>query len=160
MRIYVIGPVTGIDDLNVPAFENARIMLRESGFAPLIPHDFVSEDADWQQAMRRSIETLVKADGLAYLDGWQKSKGARIEMRIARSIGMEIAAVESWCACGSKKLSIGKRMRQRKFCPRCKHILPVELFDSSLTSNDELQGYCRECMSEYKAERRMSGEPA
>lgn len=160
LRIYVIGPVTGFDDLNVTAFENARRKLREAGFMPLIPHDFVSEDADWQQAMRRSVETLAKADGIAYIDGWQKSKGARIEWRLAHSLGIEIASVDSWCACESKKIAVMNRIRKRKFCPRCKHVLPVELFDSSSSSSDEQQGYCRECMVEYKQERRTGSESA
>ena len=159
MKIYVIGPVTGHDDLNVPAFESARIMLLESGYRPLIPHDFVAEDADWQQAMRRSIETLAKADGVAYLDGWQKSRGARIEYGLARDLGIEIAAVENWCACSNRRIGIKKRMRQRKYCPKCNHILPVELFDGSSDKPDKHQGWCRECMSTYKHERQSIGEP-
>jgi hypothetical protein len=160
MKIYVIGPVTGHDDLNVPAFEKARLMLSEAGYRPLIPHDFVAEDADWQQAMRRSIETLAKADGVAYLDGWQKSRGARIEWKLARDLGIEVAAVENWCACGSRRIGIGRRMRQRKYCARCNHILPVELFDNSSEKAGGLQSWCRDCMAEYKHERQMSGEPA
>lgn len=160
MKIYVIGPVTGHDDLNVPAFEKARLMLSEAGYRPLIPHDFVAEDADWQQAMRRSIETLVKADGVAYLDGWQKSRGARIEVELARSLGIDVAAVENWCAYSNRRLGIGKCMRRRKYCPKCNHILPVELFDISSEKADKRQGWCRECMAEYKHERASIGEPA
>lgn len=156
MRIYVIGPVTGFDDLNLPAFEKARMALREAGFIPLIPHDFVSEDADWQQAMRRSVETLAKADGIAYIDGWQNSRGARIEWRLAHDLGIEIASVESWCACGNRKISLSRRARQRKYCPRCNHILPVDLFDNSSKNADERQGYCRECMVEYKQNRQQA----
>ena len=154
MRIYVIGPVSGFDDLNLPAFEEARRKLREAGYIPLIPHDFISADADWQKAMRISLETLAKSDGIGYLEGWQNSHGARIEWKIARALGIEIAAVDSWCAASSHMSAMYERIRKRKLCPRCKRILPVTLFDRMTGNVQELQGYCRDCMVDYKRERR------
>lgn len=152
MRIYVIGPVSGHDDLNVSAFENARKMLRKAGYVPLIPHDFIPDDADWQSAMRRSLETLAKSDGIAYLDGWKDSHGARLEWRIARALGIDVASVESWCARATKHTAIAIQQKKRKQCPRCGRIIPLALFDEATDKPDGLQGYCRECMADYKRE--------
>lgn len=156
MRIYIIGPVSGFDDLNLPAFEAAYEKLRAAGYKPLIPHDFVRGETDWQNAMRRSLETLAKADGVAYLDGWKQSKSATLEWHIARALGIDVAAVDSWCAVSERKEAMAERMGKRKQCPRCKRILPVTLFDPSSDNVDKLQGYCRGCMVDYKRDRRTT----
>lgn len=97
MRIYVCGPVSDVPRLNRPAFERAAYKLEAAGHTPIVPHWFVPPDAEWQAAMRRSIETLVKCDAVALLDGWQESKGARIECRLAKELGMQAATVDLWC---------------------------------------------------------------
>ena len=96
MRIYVAGPVTGKPELNRTKFENAACWLTEAGHTPLVPHWFVPEDATWEQAMRRSIETLVKCDGVALLGGWRGSKGARIERSLALDLGMDVREMLEW----------------------------------------------------------------
>lgn len=152
MRIYVIGPVSGVEELNAPAFEGARARLAEAGYVPLVPHDFVSADADWQRAMRISLETIAKADGIALLDGWRDSRGARIEERIARELGIEAATVGSWCDRRDRIGEMEEDARRRRYCPRCDRILPVGLFASSAGNPSGRQGYCRECMDDYKHE--------
>ena len=96
MRIYVAGPVTGRENRNIEAFEAARqrLCLEHKGATVLIPHWFVSETANWQRAMRASIETLVKCDCIALIPGWRGSKGARMEAGIARQLGMTILEIK------------------------------------------------------------------
>ena len=156
MRIYIIGPVSGFDDLNLPAFEKACDELCAAGYAPLMPHDFVAADADWQKAMRRSIETLAKADGVACLDGWQQSRGARIEGRLAKALGIEVASVDTWCKAGEHIEEMCEKQKERKQCGYCKRILPVSLFNSSAKNADGMQAYCRDCMAEYKQNRQSA----
>lgn len=96
MRIYIAGPVTGKPDLNRPAFESAAVCLEAAGHTPIVPHWFVPPYAEWQTAMRRSIETLVKCDGVALLPGWQGSKGARIERSLALDLGMDVREILEW----------------------------------------------------------------
>lgn len=96
MRIYVIGPVTGMENDNRPAFEEAAERLREAGYTALIPHWFVKAGTPWAPAMRRSIETLVKCDGVAALEGFGSSKGARVEADLATELGMPVKSVETW----------------------------------------------------------------
>ena len=156
MRIYIIGPVSGFDDLNMPAFEYAYKKLYEAGYKPLIPHDFISKDADWQKAMRRSIETMMKVDGIALLDGWRNSHGANLEWKLARALGIEIATVDSWCATSGHISEIAERLKDRELCPRCKRLLPLNLFDKAETKPKGFQAYCRDCMRDYKRNRRTA----
>lgn len=96
MRIYVIGPVTGKEQDNRPAFEEAAQRLYEAGYTALIPHWFIKPGTPWKPAMRRSIETLALCDGVAALDGFGSSKGARIEADLATELGMQVKSVEAW----------------------------------------------------------------
>ena len=96
MRLYIIGPVTGYPEDNRASFEAAALVLERAGYDAYVPHWFIPAGTDWQAAMRRSIEMLVKCDGVAALDGFGASKGARIEADIATGIGMPVKSVETW----------------------------------------------------------------
>lgn len=96
MRIYVIGPTSGIGDGNRKAFDDAAKELERAGYSALVPHWFIPKDAPWITAMRRSIETLVKCDGIAVLEGFGKSKGARVEADLATGLGLPVKSVETW----------------------------------------------------------------
>lgn len=101
MRLYVIGPVSGFPENNRPAFERAASQLhRALGCAVEIPHDTVPSDADWQTAMRLSISAMLGCDGVALLEGWRWSQGARIERQLAVDIGMQTGSVPWWEATG------------------------------------------------------------
>lgn len=95
-RIYVIGKVTGVKDLNRPKFEEAAQSLERAGYVALIPHWFVPESASWDTAMKRSIETLVKCDGVALLDDHTRSAGATIEKNLAFELGIPVRPVKAW----------------------------------------------------------------
>ena len=96
MRLYVIGPVTGRENLNREAFEDARAKLEQAGYMVWTPHDIVPPDADHEDAMRLSIRTLLHLDGVAMLDGWDESQGALLENRVATACGLEAHCVGAW----------------------------------------------------------------
>ena len=96
MRLYVIGPVSGIENDNRPAFEEAALELERAGYDACVPHWFIPAGTDWELAMRRSVEMLVKCDGVAALDGFGQSRGARLEADLAAGIGIPVKSVESW----------------------------------------------------------------
>lgn len=97
MRLYVSGPVTGMADLNRPAFERAAAVLEAAGHSALLPHWFVPPGSDWQSAMRRCVETLARCDGVALLPGWERSRGANAECDLAIAIGMPVRVLDAWC---------------------------------------------------------------
>jgi hypothetical protein len=147
MRIYVVGPITGHDDLNLTAFEDARDKLEKAGYRVLLPHDFVAADALWHKAMRRSLETLVKADGIACLDGWSNSHGATHEVETALWLGMPVMGVGDWIDPVRSARAIDEVGRM-KDCPKCKRIVPLSLFNRSANAFDGKQAYCRDCMAD------------
>ena len=96
MNLYIIGPVTGIDNGNLPRFTRARIALEGSGYGTDIPHDHIPHDAEWDEAMKASLKHLLDADGVALLTGWHDSKGACLEYDVARKVGIPAYTVDFW----------------------------------------------------------------
>lgn len=97
MILYVVGPVTGRDNLNREAFAEAARALTDAGHFPSLPHRNVPPDAPWADAMRLSIRAMLRCEGVARLPDWRSSKGARIESQLARWIGMPVKDVAEWC---------------------------------------------------------------
>lgn len=95
--LYVAGPVTGRENRNLAAFEEAERALYEAGFWPSLPHRAVPKDADWEDAMGLSVTLMLGCDGVALLPDWRESPGARIEARIAEDAGMPVREVDEWC---------------------------------------------------------------
>lgn len=86
-RIYIAGPMTGLPDLNYPAFHAEATRLRAIGFRVENPAEN-QRQVDWQSYMRVAIAQLVKCDAIALLPGWQSSRGALIENGLAVSLGI------------------------------------------------------------------------
>lgn len=42
MRLLVVGPIAGRENMNSLAFEEVRVRLRDAGYYVTIPHDVVS----------------------------------------------------------------------------------------------------------------------
>nr|WP_237142825.1 DUF4406 domain-containing protein [Pseudomonas lurida] len=48
------------------------------------------EGGTWTDCMRRDIVALMECDTVATLPGWEKSKGACLEVLIAERLGMTV----------------------------------------------------------------------
>lgn len=112
-RLYLCGPVTGVPDLNRPAFDEAAETLREAGYAVLVPHDAVPAHARWQDAMRMCIAAMLGCDGVALIDGWERSRGAAIEIDIARKVGMTAFSAGYLAAVGNAESWDGRRTEEQ-----------------------------------------------
>jgi len=91
MRIYVAGPMTGIEALNFPAFHAETARLRALGHEVINPAE-VNPDpaAKWIDCMRMDIKVLVDCDAIQMLNGWTGSKGACLEYQIATALGLQV----------------------------------------------------------------------
>lgn len=90
-RVYISGPMTGIADLNAPAFAAEAARLLALGYQVENPADVVLPDgATWADFMRADIPRLLACTHIRMLDGWTMSKGARLEHHIAISLGLEV----------------------------------------------------------------------
>lgn len=96
-HIYLSGPITGMPGLNREAFHTAAQALREAGYTVFNPADNgVPADAAWHEHMRADIAALTQCRTVATLPGWTGSKGATLEVHIARQLGMAVASVNAW----------------------------------------------------------------
>lgn len=90
-RCYVAGPMTGLPEYNFPAFFEAEALLRAEGWHVENPaqHGVVGE-ATWADYMLFDLGRLVTCSTLYLLPNWSKSRGASIEVRIARELGLSL----------------------------------------------------------------------
>lgn len=96
-RIYISGPISHMPKKNRPAFDRAAAELRAAGYEPVSPFDNgVDPDAEWGVHMRADIKMMVDCDGVAVLKGWTCSRGANVEVDLARALGMPVERVEAW----------------------------------------------------------------
>jgi hypothetical protein len=107
VKLYVAGPMRGNDQFNFPAFDAAAEALRAVGHEVRTPaesdrevgFDPTSNALDgfsMEDALRRDVEMIIWADGVALLDGWQQSRGATAEAAIARWIDKEAKPLADW----------------------------------------------------------------
>lgn len=111
--LYIAGPMTGLPENNYPAFRDAASILAKAGYGVLNPVEnekkrtdntrwVVGNRAPWSWYMRRSLEQIAVADGMAVLPRWQNSKGATLEVDLALQLGMQVATVDGWIARASE----------------------------------------------------------
>ena len=90
-RVYLAGPMTGLPELNFPAFNQEADRLRAEGLQVLNPADHgIVDGADWADYLRHDITGLASCERIHLLRGWTKSKGACLEMTIAKALGMAV----------------------------------------------------------------------
>ena len=97
-RIYIAGPMTGIEDLNRAEFRKAVDFiwkaLKETAIG-FNPHQ-VADMLGWTEKTPPSeiasvlLGELVNCDAIYMLRGWENSKGATAEHAVAKWIGLEI----------------------------------------------------------------------
>lgn len=89
MKVYLAGPMTGIPEFNYPQFAKHADDLRTRGFEVVSPHELCDQSMSWRLCMKVNIKRLVECDMIAMLPGWDKSRGACLEMQIAQGLGLE-----------------------------------------------------------------------
>lgn len=97
MRLYISGPMTGIEDFNYPAFHLAKSDLEAGGHVCLSPADLpIREDWEWIDYILADLDSVFAAEGIATLEGHEQSKGARIECRIAALRDIPVKSLAEW----------------------------------------------------------------
>ena len=89
LKIYICGPMTGLPDLNFPAFDEARDKLVAEGHWVYSPADLERNRTprSYQDNLKDDLKYLVKCDSIYLLKGWEKSNGARLEKFVAQKLG-------------------------------------------------------------------------
>lgn len=102
-KIYVAGPMTGLPDYNYPAFKEAETYLTGLGYAVENPASAKDEEAGYPYQgapykwyIKSAIKQVIECDMLVYLPGSADSKGATLEMSIAKTLDMPIISYEDF----------------------------------------------------------------
>lgn len=97
-RVYVAGPMTGLPRYNYPAFMDAAQQLRDCGYEVENPaRNKAPQNPTWANYMRVTIPQMLKCTGVALLDGWENSRGAKLEVQIALALGdFIVEPLERW----------------------------------------------------------------
>ena len=97
-RIFIAGPMRGYENYNFKKFDHIEELLKQLGFDVVNParisrkfkESEVNSDiavynkmVDMQQDAERTCNTIL------LLDGWQWSKGVKLEVKTASELGMQ-----------------------------------------------------------------------
>lgn len=94
--------MSGLPEHNIPAFIAAAARLRQMGLVVLNPAELphtTMPGATWEDCIRADVEALMRCGAVAVLPGWQRSRGATLEVYLARQIGLPILdaqTLEPW----------------------------------------------------------------
>jgi hypothetical protein len=90
MIVYIAGPMTGLPDFNIPAFNRMAERLCAHGFVVYNPGEINGDcpGQAWEWYMKRALGMMVKADIIMRLEGWENSHGAKLESELATQLGM------------------------------------------------------------------------
>jgi len=103
-RLYIAGPMTGLPEYNYPAFRQTAAALRASGFEVACPtENGLPADAPWIDHMRVNISRLLTCSAVAVLPGWEASRGAQIEVNLARGLGLSVQPAQAWIEAARKE---------------------------------------------------------
>lgn len=105
-KVYLAGPMSGYEHYNAPAFREATVALRRQGFSVISPVELDEDEGfnpygkqgtetnaeDWSHFLSRDLTRFLQADidGVVCLPGWEKSRGANLEVHVARELGLPI----------------------------------------------------------------------
>ena len=91
MKIYISGPITGMKNLNRESFTKAEELFSGiCGVHTVNPFNIQSNDKSWCGYMKADIAELIQCDYIAMLPGWWHSKGAVVEILLAKILGIKI----------------------------------------------------------------------
>jgi hypothetical protein len=91
-KLYLSGPMDGVEDFNHPLFHRVAQEFRQVNFAVCSPAEFFDGDKtrERKEYMREAVKYLLEADTIVLLPGWEESKGARLEAAIATELDLNI----------------------------------------------------------------------
>lgn len=99
MKLYISGPMSGIEDDNFPAFRAAAEKLRAAGYQPEDPSAKGRIDGwEWKHYLAYDLKIVVDCDGVATLPGWLNSRGANLEVKTARALEIPVFPIDHWLA--------------------------------------------------------------
>lgn len=100
MKVYISGPITGIENYE-DAFRIRAEWLEGEGHEAVNPCDIKIEECHcdlkndpaglhkWSCYMKHDLRLMLDCDAITVLSGWQASHGARTEVMVAAAVGLK-----------------------------------------------------------------------
>lgn len=96
-KLYIAGPMTGYEEANYPAFNEAARVLQDAGYETVNPVDVHEpEQCHYVDLLREDLIMMFTAHAVAVLDNWWESTGARNEVAVAGLLKMPVRTVSEW----------------------------------------------------------------
>ena len=91
-KVYISGAIAHYDmNERKEAFSDAEMRLRGMGFNPVNPFkNGLPDEAHWREHMKADIRLLLDCEFIYMLQGWELSKGAKLELDVASSCGIKV----------------------------------------------------------------------
>lgn len=106
--LYVAGPMSGHPENNYPAFNDNTSALRGAGYGVVNPAEFSVPSGvrvHYVDLIREDLRQMLDCHGVAVLDGWWESHGARNEVNVAGMLKMPVRPVSEWLERAARELS-------------------------------------------------------
>jgi hypothetical protein len=96
-KVYISGPMTGIDKLNFHLFDYTEKLIIDCGLQPLNPHKIVDFTLikknptpleEWVFCMKQDLKELLGAGAVIMLPNWYKSPGSIVEYFVAKVLNI------------------------------------------------------------------------
>ena len=98
--IYLAGPMTDVPGHNIEKFNRKASELFGDGWVVVNPAEIGDEFGDWDEVnadperlkklFHAEWSALAECDAIYLMRGWERSKGSRLELKIALDLGLEI----------------------------------------------------------------------
>ena len=132
-KVYISGAIAHYDlEERQAAFQMAAMEMERQGFEAVNPFENgVPQDAHWMEHMKADIALLVGCDYIYMLNGWELSKGAKLELDVASSCGIKVMFQNqksdereyACCICGKTFTGYGHNpypiKKGGECCPEC-----------------------------------------
>lgn len=88
IKIYIAGAITGHDlQERRETFMKWQKYFEDRGYAVVNPMELPhNHDKTWESYMKECIVALVDCTTIFLIDGWEESKGAQLELDIAKKL--------------------------------------------------------------------------
>lgn len=93
---YISGPMRGYPNDNYDYFDRVAAKLESEGWIVFNPtrHFEGDQTRKWEEYMSLDIRDVLASDAVFILPRWQDSKGARLEVEVAKAAGKELHYVD------------------------------------------------------------------
>jgi hypothetical protein len=98
-KIYLCGPITGDPDYEQHFLKAEEAILNKINseglqIKTINPSQFPLKKEPWEICLRYSIRTMLSCDGVALLQGWENSRGCRMELSLAGQLKIPVVYLE------------------------------------------------------------------